>query len=63
MLKQLTASIQKSSLVEKGSKLTIVTKVDAQVLGGFVVEVGDKTVDMSLSAKITKLNRLLTEAI
>ncbi len=62
-LKQLTSTIQKSSLVDKDAKVSVVTKVDPQILGGFIVEVGDKTVDMSVSSKITKLNRLLTETI
>ena len=62
-LKQLTGSIQKSTLVDKNAKVTVVTKVDPEILGGLVVEVGDKTVDMSVSSRITKLNRLLTETI
>jgi F-type H+-transporting ATPase subunit O len=37
--------------------------VDPNIIGGLVIEIGEKTIDLSVSAKINKLNRLLTEAI
>lgn len=30
------------------------------ILGGMIVEVGDKTIDLSVSSKIAKLSKLLT---
>lgn len=38
-------------------------QVDPTILGGLVVEVGDRTIDLSVSNKITKLNKLLTDAL
>jgi len=32
-------------------------------LGGIVVEMGDRTIDYSVSAKIAKLNKLLTDTV
>ncbi|RKO89929.1 OSCP/delta subunit of ATPase [Blyttiomyces helicus] len=61
--KQLRDILQKSSLIEKNAKLIVTNKVDPQILGGLIIEVGEKTIDLSVSSKITKLNRLLTEAI
>lgn len=52
--------MQKSSLVAKDAKLDIVTKIDPEIIGGFIVEVGGKTVDLSVSSKVNKLNRLLS---
>ena len=62
-MKQLTASVQKSSLVGKDAKLDVVVKIDPEIIGGFIVEVGGKTVDLSVSSKVNKLNRILSMQI
>lgn len=38
-------------------------KVDPQIIGGIVIEFGDKTIDMSISSKLTKMNNLLSQAV
>ena len=38
-------------------------QINPAILGGLIIEVGDKTIDLSVSSKINKLNRLLSEAI
>lgn len=38
-------------------------QVNPEILGGLVVEIGDRTIDYSVSAKITKLNKLLTDTV
>jgi F-type H+-transporting ATPase subunit O len=38
-------------------------KVNPDILGGLVVEIGDRTIDYSVSAKIAKLNKLLTDIV
>ncbi|KAJ3092735.1 ATP synthase F0 subcomplex subunit OSCP atp5 [Quaeritorhiza haematococci] len=63
VVNQLKNMLSKSSLVEKNQKITMVNKVDAQIMGGLIVEVGEKTIDLSVSSKINKLNRLISEAI
>ncbi|OQD75304.1 hypothetical protein PENDEC_c007G01759 [Penicillium decumbens] len=47
----------------QGKKLKVVTKVNPDLVGGLIVEIGDRTVDLSVSAKIAKLNKALTDAL
>jgi F-type H+-transporting ATPase subunit O len=49
--------------VEKGSKVMLVNKVDPQIMGGLVIEIGEKTIDLSVLSRLTKLNNLLTESV
>ncbi|ODV88658.1 hypothetical protein CANCADRAFT_27658 [Tortispora caseinolytica NRRL Y-17796] len=60
---RLESAISKSSIVGEGKKLRVSNKVDPSILGGLVVEVGDRTVDLSISSKIAKLNKLVTESV
>jgi F-type H+-transporting ATPase subunit O len=62
-ISRLEAAISKSEFVGQGQKLKLANKVNPDVLGGLIVEVGDRTVDLSVSNKISKLNKLLTDAI
>ncbi|KAI9029381.1 OSCP/delta subunit of ATPase [Hyaloraphidium curvatum] len=55
--------LQKSNLLQANQKASVTSKVNPAILGGLIVEVGDKTIDLSVSSKISKLNRLLSEAI
>ena len=50
----------KSAEATKGKQMKVVNKVNDAILGGLLVEVGDKTIDLSASSKINKLNGLLT---
>ncbi|KAJ3282607.1 ATP synthase F0 subcomplex subunit OSCP atp5 [Borealophlyctis nickersoniae] len=61
--RQLRDILQRSSLISKDSKLVMSTKVDPGILGGLIIEMSEKTIDLSVSSKINKLNRLLAEAI
>lgn len=38
-------------------------KVNPDIVGGLVVEVGDRTIDLSVSSKLAKMNKLLTDAL
>jgi len=38
-------------------------QVDPSILGGTVVQVGDKTIDLSVSTKLNRLNALLAESV
>lgn len=62
-LNRLQASISKSSFVGEGKTLKVSNKVNPDILGGLIVEVGDRTVDLSVSNKIAKLNKALTDDI
>ncbi|EWC47660.1 mitochondrial ATP synthase subunit 5 [Drechslerella stenobrocha 248] len=62
-ISRLESAISKSKYIQQGQKLKVVNKVNPDVLGGLVVEVGDRTIDLSVSAKIAKLNKLLTDSL
>ncbi|KAK9722711.1 ATP synthase F0 subcomplex subunit OSCP atp5 [Basidiobolus ranarum] len=61
-LKQLQDSLTKGSLAGS-KKLTVENKVNPTILGGLVIEFGEKTIDMSVSSKVAKLNKMLTDSI
>ncbi|CCH46261.1 ATP synthase subunit 5, mitochondrial [Wickerhamomyces ciferrii] len=63
ILKKIEASVQKSKFVGQGKTLRLKNDVNPDILGGLIVEVGDRTVDLSISAKIAKLNQALKESI
>lgn len=62
-LKRLSTAIQNSEFVGQGKTLKISNQVDPEILGGLIVEVADHTVDLSVSSRIAKLNKVLTETI
>ena len=52
-----------SSFVEKGSKVSVEYKVDPSILGGLVVDVGDKHINMSILARVQQLQNLINQPI
>lgn len=62
-LNRLESAIAKSAFVGQGKKLKVTNKVNPDILGGLVVEVGDRTIDLSVSAKVAKLNKMLTDSL
>ena len=63
-LSRLESAVTKSAtLVGQGKKLKVTNKVNADILGGLVVEVGDRTIDLSVSSKVAKLNKMLTDSL
>lgn len=63
ILRKLQTSIGKSSFVGEGKTLEIANDVNSEILGGLIVEVGDRTVDLSISSKVAKLNQALKETV
>lgn len=63
VLKQLEGSISKSKFAGQGKKLKVENKVNPEILGGLVVEIGDRTIDTSTKNRITRLNKILTDAV
>jgi len=43
--------------------LTMLLQVNPDILGGLIVEIGDRTIDLSVSARIAKMNKLLTDTL
>ncbi|ESN98321.1 hypothetical protein HELRODRAFT_185866 [Helobdella robusta] len=50
------------SFVEKGQVIQLETKVDPSIIGGMVVNIGDKYIDMSMSTKIKTYTELIKQA-
>ncbi|TPX60858.1 hypothetical protein CcCBS67573_g08969 [Chytriomyces confervae] len=63
VFRQLQDILKKSTLIEKNQKIVLSNKVDAAIVGGLIIEAGGKTIDLSVSSKVAKLERLLKEAI
>lgn len=38
-------------------------QVNPDIIGGLIVEVGERTIDLSVSAKLAKMNKLLTDTL
>jgi len=61
--KRLEDSLKGSKLASEAKSLIIENKVDPTVLGGLVVDFGDKTVDLSVASRVNSLNASLQEPI
>ncbi|XXG97161.1 hypothetical protein Hte_003456 [Hypoxylon texense] len=62
-LSRLETAVSKSAYVGAGKKLKVTNQVNPDILGGLVVEIGDRTIDLSVSSKIAKMNKLLTDTL
>jgi F-type H+-transporting ATPase subunit O len=46
------------------SYLVLVNKqVSESILGGLIVEIGDRTIDLSVQSRVSKLNQLLYDTL
>uniref|UniRef100_A0A1B6EK86 Oligomycin sensitivity conferral protein n=1 Tax=Cuerna arida TaxID=1464854 RepID=A0A1B6EK86_9HEMI len=50
------------SFAKKGENILLQTKVDPNIIGGMIVSIGDKYVDMSIASKIKKYSELIQSA-
>lgn len=48
---------------KKGEKVNIETSVDPSIMGGMIVEIGDRYIDMSISSKIKAYTDILTSNV
>ncbi|KHN97347.1 ATP synthase subunit 5 [Metarhizium album ARSEF 1941] len=62
-LARLETAVSKSPYVGQGKKLKVTNQVNSDIIGGLVVEVGDRTIDLSVSSRIAKMNKLLTDTL
>ncbi|KIW64997.1 ATP synthase F1, delta subunit [Phialophora macrospora] len=62
LLRRLETALSKSEY-SQGKKLKVVTKVNPDILGGLIVEIGERTIDLSVSSKISRLNKMLNETV
>ncbi|KAI0395998.1 OSCP-domain-containing protein [Xylariaceae sp. FL0594] len=62
-LSRLETAVAKSPYVGQGKKLKVTNQVNPEIIGGLVVEIGDRTIDLSVSSKIAKMNKLLNDTL
>ncbi|KAL2110376.1 hypothetical protein VUR80DRAFT_1219 [Thermomyces stellatus] len=62
-LSRLENAVAKSEYVGQGKKLKVTNQVNPDIIGGLVVEIGDRTIDLSVSSRIAKMNKLLTDSL
>ncbi|POS85552.1 hypothetical protein EPUL_003154, partial [Erysiphe pulchra] len=60
-LNRIETAVSKSSFIGQGKKLKVKNTVKSDIIGGLVVEVGDRTIDLSVSSRVAKMNKLLTD--
>lgn len=63
VLSRLESAVAKSEYVGPKQKLKVNNKVNPDILGGLIVEVGGRTIDLSVSSKIARMNKLLTDVL
>lgn len=61
--KRIEKALGQSKLVGQGKTLKLENSVKPEIQGGLIVEIADKTVDLSIATKIQRLNKLLDESI
>jgi len=60
-LKEVTGALQ--GFIKSNEKLHVSTKVDPSILGGMIVSIGDKYVDMSVATKIKQYTKIIEETV
>jgi F-type H+-transporting ATPase subunit O len=60
-LRELQTALE--AFIQKGETLKLETKVDPSLIGGMVVTIGDKYVDMSMATKIKTYTNLIRQAV
>ncbi|KAK3116887.1 ATP synthase F0 subcomplex subunit OSCP atp5 [Teratosphaeriaceae sp. CCFEE 6253] len=63
VIRQLETVVSKSQYVGQGKKLRVVPKVNPEIRGGLIVEIGDRTIDLSVAAKMSRMNKLLQDTL
>ncbi|GBE80978.1 ATP synthase subunit 5 [Sparassis latifolia] len=56
---RLESTLKQSQAAQKAKSVKVINKINPGVLGGIVVDFGDKTVDLSVASRVNKLNSLL----
>ncbi|KAI0074159.1 OSCP, subunit 5 of the stator stalk of mitochondrial F1F0 ATP synthase [Panus rudis PR-1116 ss-1] len=60
---RLEATLKQSQTAQKAKSLKVANKVNPSILGGIVVDFGDKTIDLSVASRVNKLNSLLSQSV
>ncbi|KII92277.1 hypothetical protein PLICRDRAFT_133771 [Plicaturopsis crispa FD-325 SS-3] len=59
VLTRLETTLKQSQAAQEAKTLKITNKVKSSILGGIIIDFGDKTIDRSVSSRVTKLNNAL----
>lgn len=59
--KELTTVL--NGFLKKGNKLQLETKVDSNLIGGMVVVLGDRYIDLSISSKLKTYENIVRETL
>ncbi|OAX32384.1 OSCP, subunit 5 of the stator stalk of mitochondrial F1F0 ATP synthase [Rhizopogon vinicolor AM-OR11-026] len=60
---RLETILKQSQTAQQAKSLKITNKVNPSVLGGVVVDFGDKSIDLSVSSRVNKLNSILQQSV
>jgi len=63
VLSKLESVLKQSQAAQQAKTLKVVNRVNPDVLGGIVVDFGDKTIDLSVSSTVNKLNGVLQQSV
>ncbi|TFK44262.1 OSCP/delta subunit of ATPase [Crucibulum laeve] len=63
VLSRLETSLKQSQTAQSAKVLKLNNKVNPTVLGGLIIDFGDKTIDLSVQSRVTKLNNVLTQSV
>ncbi|KAF8684046.1 ATP synthase delta (OSCP) subunit [Rhizoctonia solani] len=59
VLSKLETTLKSSQAASQAKSVRVTNKVNPSILGGLLVDFGDKTIDLSVSSKVNRLNALL----
>ncbi|KAH7107919.1 ATP synthase subunit 5, partial [Auriculariales sp. MPI-PUGE-AT-0066] len=62
MLANLEKTLKTSEAGKAAKVLKVSNKVNPAILGGLIIDMGEKTIDLSVSNRVTKLNAMLQES-
>lgn len=57
--KRLEDALKSSQVAQSGKNLVFENKINEAQLGGVVIDVGDKTIDLSVASRVSRLNQQL----
>ncbi|TBU55273.1 OSCP, subunit 5 of the stator stalk of mitochondrial F1F0 ATP synthase [Dichomitus squalens] len=60
---RLETLLKQSQAAQQAKSLKITNKINPAVLGGVVVDFGEKTIDLSVASRVNKLNNLLSQSV
>ncbi|PCH43666.1 ATPase F1 complex OSCP/delta subunit [Wolfiporia cocos MD-104 SS10] len=60
---RLESALKQSQAAQQAKSVKVANKINPSVLGGIVVDFGDKTLDLSVASRVTRLNNLLQQSV